>query len=598
MSLNQEEKIMIRLSNIHLSFQENELIKQGDMIIPSGIVTLLRGESGCGKTTLLMSIGLLSQQVEMDYLFDHIDIHTADESTLSCIRQNEISFIFQETYLFDHMNLIENIQFYAALSYHELTEEEIRKQLDFVGLDLDFHTQIRSMSGGEKQRLAIVCGLLKDAKLFIFDEPTSYLDNENRQIIISIIDKLAHEKNKMVLIVSHDEHMQEIANQIYEFQDKQIVCVKTTPYQKSHNELKWQPLNMKILYQYIYKKNKRLSLVIGIILGVVLTGFTVSFVYNIFYGVQDEKAILSSIHHKVYLMKADGLFITATDQVKLQEYFRDYQLYPEIDSFTNVSVGSKTIENIYIKPYYSHSIEDTHLLKSYRPRTYGSIYATYELYHFFENSLDNGVKVKEKSMQLSGILYPNYDIGYALYIPYDFLKEELKTIGIELGTIPVSRMAINIDSLEDYRSINQNLSKDYLLKTNIDVNAQINMLSFFKSSYLIVFLVIVLIVLIIYKTYRVIDDKRNIALLKILGVNFKSLMKMKTFEEFLFIIPMAIISIILSSISIYYLKIETLAYFRAGGIITLNLFIILLVDIVIYFIFLKKYSAAVLIRND
>lgn len=589
---------MIQLSNIRLSFQENELIKQGDMIIPSGMITLLKGESGCGKTTLLMSVGLLSQQVEMDYLFDHMNINKADELTLSCIRQNEISFIFQETYLFDHMNLIENMQFYAALSYHEITEEKMREQLDFVGLDLDFNTSIRSMSGGEKQRLAIVCGLLKDAKLFIFDEPTSYLDNENRQIIISIIERLAHEKNKMVLIASHDEHMQDIANQIYEFQDKQIECVKTTPYQKSHNEFKWQPLNMKILYQYIYKKNIRLSLIIGIIIGIILTGFTVSFLYNIFYGVQDEKAILSSIHHKVYLMKADGLFIAAADQVKLQEYFHDYQLYPEIDSYMNVSAGSKIIENIYIKPYYSRSIEDTHLLKSYSPRTYGSIYATYELYHFFENSLDNGVKVKEKSIQLSGILHPSYDTGYALYIPYDFLKDALKTTGIELGTIPVSRIAINIDSLDDYRSINQNLSKDYLLKTNVDVNAQINMLSFFKSSYLIVFWVIALIVLVIYKTYRVIDDKRNVALLKTLGVNFKALMKMKLFEELLFIIPMVIISIVFSSISIYYLKIDTLAYFRGGGIIALNLFIILLVDIVIYFIFLKKYSAAVLIRND
>lgn len=227
---------MIKLSDICLSFDNNILIEKSDMDIPYGIVTLLKGESGCGKSSLLMNIGLLSRQANMNYYFDDININKVNEKTLCSMKQSSISFVFQETYLFEHLNLIENIQFYASLSHRNVDNDYIREQLDFVGLDLDFNTRISSMSGGEKQRLAVVCGILKDAKLFIFDEPTAYLDEENKQIIISIIKRLAHEKNKMVLIASHDEVLVNISDQIYEFQNHHIICTKSSDYEEIKTE--------------------------------------------------------------------------------------------------------------------------------------------------------------------------------------------------------------------------------------------------------------------------------------------------------------------------------------------------------------------------
>lgn len=97
------------------------------------------------------------------------------------LRQNAISFIFQENYLFEHLSLIENILFFANMTNHKLSEKQIREYLDFVDLNLDFNTSLKTMSGGERQRLAIVCGIVKDAKLFIFDEPTSYLVTKTRK---------------------------------------------------------------------------------------------------------------------------------------------------------------------------------------------------------------------------------------------------------------------------------------------------------------------------------------------------------------------------------------------------------------------------------
>ena len=217
---------MIKLSNINVAFGKNRIIENSQLDIPYSQVTLLQGESGSGKTTLLMKIALLNNQISMNYNFDELDISKLGKKEQSLIRQNDISIIFQENYLFEHLSLIENIQFYSDLAGKKINEEEVRKYLDFVKLDLDFNTTLQSMSGGEKQRLAIVCGIVKDAKLFIFDEPTAYLDEDNKKIILSIIQQLAHTFNKMVLVATHDNILLNIADQVYKIVDMKIVHLR------------------------------------------------------------------------------------------------------------------------------------------------------------------------------------------------------------------------------------------------------------------------------------------------------------------------------------------------------------------------------------
>ena len=251
---------MISLTDINLSFGEHRLIESGKLNIPYSQVTLLQGESGCGKTTLLMSIALLHTQMSMNYNFDELNVLKIDKKEQCLIRQNDISIIFQENYLFEHLTLIENIQFHADLAGNKMSEDEIRKYLDFVKLDLDFHTNIKSMSGGEKQRLAVVCGIVKNAKLFIFDEPTAYLDEDNKKIILSIIQQLAYDFNKMVIVASHDDSFLNIADQIYTIIDLKVIPLKESQYQITNLEFKGKVLDKKVLRKYVYKKNKRSSL--------------------------------------------------------------------------------------------------------------------------------------------------------------------------------------------------------------------------------------------------------------------------------------------------------------------------------------------------
>lgn len=159
------------------------------------------------------------------------------------------------------------------------------------------------MSGGEKQRLAIVCGIVKDAKLFIFDEPTAYLDEENKKIILSIIQQLAHTFNKMVLVATHDNILLNIADQVYKIVDMKIVHLRESAYQIENNNFKRKKLDEKVLRNYVYKKNKKVLLIIGFLMGVVLTGFTISFIYGHFYQEKDEQNILESIHYQGAIVK-------------------------------------------------------------------------------------------------------------------------------------------------------------------------------------------------------------------------------------------------------------------------------------------------------
>lgn len=107
---------MIKLSNINVAFGKNRIIENSQLDIPYSQVTLLQGESGSGKTTLLMKIALLNNQISMNYNFDELDISKLGKKEQSLIRQNDISIIFQENYLFEHLSLIENIQFYSDLA--------------------------------------------------------------------------------------------------------------------------------------------------------------------------------------------------------------------------------------------------------------------------------------------------------------------------------------------------------------------------------------------------------------------------------------------------------------------------------------------------
>ena len=591
---------MIELTNIELSFGKRQLIEKGDTCIPYQQVTLLRGESGSGKTSLLMDIGLLAHQAKMNYLFDGIDINTCHEKQRSYLRQNEISFIFQENYLFEHLNLIENIYFYAHLIHRQISEEEIREYLDFVDLDLDFQTSLKSMSGGERQRLAIVCGIVKDAKLFIFDEPTSYLDNENKQKIISINQNLAYQKGKMVLVASHDDAFVEIADQIYEIKDMNLSACQISEYQIESKPFQDYSINQKVLYQYSLKKSKVYGMVAGIVLGLVLMGFALSLIYGTLLKENDEKNLLLSIHHYGIVLKEDEKPFSVTEQTRLKQALPDLSIYPYAIMTSSLQSTHQKLNSITIKPYYEKMITDNDILKKKHELSSSDIYATYEIYHYLKDDVFSHL-ISEGQLfdQVDAVLKPNYDHEQAIYLPYDMIEGYYQQQGIELSNTPTPWLVVSINSISDYQMASQNIEPSYQFLTTPDINSQVRLSQVFGSQYLIVAWIIILVVLFVYNTYRVIEDKRNIALLETLGVNYYQLMKMKALEELILLTIMGGSALLLSVIMSFFLTLMTMEnLLLICLVIIMNMLFIFVMDMLIFIVFVKRYSVSLLFRND
>ena len=128
------------------------------------------------------------------------------------LRREAISYVFQNFALIDNESIEQNLK----LASHYLPKSQASRQamlaaLEAVNLDLPLKTKVYTMSGGEKQRLALARLKLRDSRLILADEPTGSLDAENKTIIIQLLRSFA-DQGKAVLVVTHDPDFLEVAD--------------------------------------------------------------------------------------------------------------------------------------------------------------------------------------------------------------------------------------------------------------------------------------------------------------------------------------------------------------------------------------------------
>lgn len=583
---------MIKLRNITLGFKDKTLICKGNMDIPYEQVTLLVGESGSGKTTLLEEIGLLANRAVMDYELDKVLIHNCNEIEKNEIRKNDISFIFQENNLFDHFNLRDNIYFYARLYNHTIDENQIHELLDFVGLSLDLSTPIKNLSGGERQRLAIVCGLIKESKIFIFDEPTAFLDEDNRIKIIELIYKLAHEKHKIVLVASHDQDFINISDQIYQIDNKKIINIKKDKYDEQEVKSIEKVINSKSLRYFIYKKTFKKNILIGSIFAIFLIVLSVVFLYGNQLKEADEEELLQSVHHIASIIRIDEKEMTITEQAKLERQLFNYNIYPYIDNLiTSVQCNQIRLDNVYIKSYYPTSLGSKDILET--KNTNSSIYMTYELARYLKNENTDIIEIGDKECVLSGSLNPSYDTEKAIYVPYNTLDKYFKDNGIDLKNQKNKELIIEFKSLNDLREISINIEKPYFLYTTTNILTQAQILHVFESGYIFIIFIVLFIIMIVYRIYTIIDEKYEVGLLKTMGVDNKKLIIMKLIEE-LYIFGISYICFfILLVISLWLYPKSYMYVLLLEGC----MFLLLVLTLIIYYIYICRKSISGLIHK-
>lgn len=216
---------MIKLTGIHKSFGQLEVLKGIDLHIKEGEFVSIVGASGAGKTTLLQIIGTLDTDNEGEVVINGVNIKKLSDKELSAFRNKQLGFVFQFHQLLPEFTALENVCIpgYIARRNNKEVEEKAKELLTKLGLQDRFHHKPNELSGGEKQRVAVARALINDPKLILADEPSGSLDSGNKKELHSLLRKLCNEYGLTILLVTHDNELAETSDRIIEMRDGVIV---------------------------------------------------------------------------------------------------------------------------------------------------------------------------------------------------------------------------------------------------------------------------------------------------------------------------------------------------------------------------------------
>ena len=177
-----------------------------DLTIADGEWVAVRGRTGHGKSTLLNLLGGLDRPTSGQLKLDGRDLGRMRDAELTRLRATTVGFIFQTFNLIPTLSAAENVA--AALvplrTGHAERRRRVAAALDSVGLaDRSGHLPSQ-LSGGQQQRVAIARALVKEPSVLLADEPTGNLDEETREEIIGLMEKLWRERGLTLVLVSHD----------------------------------------------------------------------------------------------------------------------------------------------------------------------------------------------------------------------------------------------------------------------------------------------------------------------------------------------------------------------------------------------------------
>ena len=220
---------MIRVNNLHKSFEKNEVLKGINEHIEKGEVVVVIGPSGSGKSTFLRCLNLLEVPTSGEIIFEGKNI-TDKKVDINKIRE-KMGMVFQQFNLFPHKTVLDNLTI-APIKVKGVSKADAEKKakelLDRVGLLNKADAYPSSLSGGQKQRIAIARALAMDPDVMLFDEPTSALDPEMVGEVLNVMKELAKEGMTMVVVTHEMGFAREVASRVL-FMDGGYVLEEGTP---------------------------------------------------------------------------------------------------------------------------------------------------------------------------------------------------------------------------------------------------------------------------------------------------------------------------------------------------------------------------------
>ena len=201
-------EILLSAKNISKSFQGKKVLDNININVKEAEIVAISGASGAGKTTLLNILSTLDRpdvNNSSSLFIDNHEVFNLKENELANLRNQKIGFVFQFHELIPELNVLENVCLPGWIKKDVDVKKKAKKILKYFGLQEFANKKPLTLSGGEKQRVAIARSLINNPKIIFADEPTGNLDSKNSKILFDLFFKLRDDYNCSVIIVTHDE---------------------------------------------------------------------------------------------------------------------------------------------------------------------------------------------------------------------------------------------------------------------------------------------------------------------------------------------------------------------------------------------------------
>ena len=220
-----EEKLA--LEHVTKQFgQKNNLVtalEDVSLAFKAGEVSLIIGPSGSGKSTLLTILGGLQTPTDGSVRLNGHDISDLSTKEAEKIRLEQIGFVLQAYNLVpyltvaDQFNLVDQVK-----PNNNLSQDAFDKIIETLGIQKLLNKYPGELSGGQQQRVAIARALYTDPAIILADEPTAALDTARVKEVGQLFSNIAHDEQKAVVIVTHDDRLREFSDNIYKIVDGKL----------------------------------------------------------------------------------------------------------------------------------------------------------------------------------------------------------------------------------------------------------------------------------------------------------------------------------------------------------------------------------------
>ena len=618
---------MIEMKHINLSFRDKDLFTDQEIKIGSGKITLITGESGSGKSTLLFELARLTDYANKEYIYENEKMSDLDEESF----RRKIAFVFQDCRLFNDLSVIQNIEFFSQLGQVEFKKDKMMNLLDELDLNIDLNGEVKVLSGGQKQRLLILCCMMKDPEIIFLDEPTAYLDDENRRRMRKIIYDLCYKYHKTVVIASHDLDMLEIADKHYHIESQQILLKKNS-IKENKNLIARKTIQTFPLNYYLHaQKSNKIHYKRNIIISFLMIIMAYMMCFQAYYQKETERMINKAINNELRISYKDGgnaydMAGTPVSRTLVQDLSQN-NMIQNISPFFEWNVAHMTVndssfkETVVIQPYYKKmktvkkNSNPVFSIDKQKINT-DKIYISYSLYQKIKGHIhltgtmqvlkNNEFEFVEIPFELSNADTVDKDIGNRytksteniIYISQNLYQKIINQC-IPDATYQSNVYILKIDSYKNIQAVTDFIKKhDQQIKVYNPVSSSIlsQTTSFgFEMIYNFSKIIFILFVLscFIIGIFDVVTRRYQYALLLVNGFNKKQCLKLILKER----INYYLLSIVLAQVSvmgIFYLQYHVLA----SIIIERALSVLMIVNLIILFVPCITFIILMKINNE